>query len=116
MDDTEEIIVVTMRCIDTSASCCDVDRIKCDVCGEMTWLSSSWRGRKIDRVICDHCFEDEKANKSGDYSACVTRRCLEDAQKYLKDILHLGGTDEDIKKKMISYLEKKIGKKITIVD
>lgn len=116
MSDKEEIIVVTMRCIDMAASCSDIDKIKCAKCGEMTWLSSSWRGKKIDEAICEHCFEDKEKYKNRDYSMCVTKSCLNDATKQLKESENLKGTEEDIKKRMIAYLEKKFGKKVTITD
>lgn len=111
----EEIIVVTMRCIDMAASCSDIDKIKCAECGEMTWLSISWRGKKIDRAVCEPCFEKEKY-KNSDYSTYVTKSCLNDALEQLKDTLHPEGTDEDIKKRMITHMEKKMGVKITITD
>lgn len=115
MDDKEEIIVITMRCIDVAASCSDIDKIKCEECGEMTWLSVSWRGKKIDRVVCKPCFEKDKYKNSG-YSACVSKRCLDDALKHLKLTENLDGTDEEIKKRMITYMEEKMGKKVTITD
>lgn len=63
MIDKEEIIVVTKRCIDMAAHCENIDKIKCSKCGEMTWLSISWRGKKIDRAICQHCFENDEQKK-----------------------------------------------------
>ena len=115
MGDKEEIIVVTTRCIDNVAYFDNIDKIKCSKCGEMTWLSISWRGKKIDKVICAHCFEKDEQKKV-DYSACVTKACLNDALKHLKDTLHLEGTDDDIKERMIRCLERKLGKRITITD
>jgi hypothetical protein len=115
MGDKEEIIVVTMRCIDMAASCSDVDKIKCAECGEMTWLSSSWRGKKIDKAVCEHCFEKEKY-KNGDYSAYVTEACINYALEQIKEFCSQEGTDEDIKKRMIKYMEHKMGVKITITD
>jgi hypothetical protein len=111
----EEIVVVTMRCIDMAASCSDIDKIKCSVCGETTWLSSSWRGKHIDRAVCEHCFAKEKYTHR-DYTACVTKSCLSDALKHLKSSCNLKGTDKDIKKRMMEYMEKKMGMKIIITD
>jgi hypothetical protein len=111
----EEIVVVTMRCIDTAASCSDIDKIKCSVCGEMTWLSSSWRGKRIDRAVCEPCFEKEKCVHR-DYTACVTKSCLNDALKRLKSSCNIRGTDKDIKKRMMEHMEKKMGMKIVITD
>jgi hypothetical protein len=115
MGEKEEVIVVTMRCIDMAACCDDIDKIKCADCGEMTWLSSHWRGKKIDRAVCEHCFEKDEY-KNVDYSAYVTKNCLNDAAKQLKKSENLKGGYEDIKKRMIEYLEKKLGKKVTITD
>jgi hypothetical protein len=116
MSEEEEIIVVTTRCIDMAASCSDIDKIKCSECGEMTWLSSSWRGKRIDRAVCQHCFEGKDKYKKSDYSAYVTNSCLNDALKQLKETVHPKGTDEAIKKRMIRYIEEAIGKKIAITD
>jgi hypothetical protein len=114
-EEKEEIIVVTMRCINMAASCSDIDKIKCAECGEMTWLSSSWRGKRIDKAVCEQCFEIERYKKR-DYSTCVTKSCLNDALEQVKDTCIIRGTDEDIKKRMVSYIEKKMGVKITITD
>lgn len=111
----DEITVVTMRCIDMAASCSDIDKIKCSVCGETTWLSSSWRGKKIDRAICEPCFEKGKCI-NGDYTTCVTKSCLNDALKQLKSSCNMKGTDADIKKRIMEYMEKKMGTKIVITD
>jgi hypothetical protein len=111
----DEMIVVTMRCIDMAASCSDIDKIKCSVCGETTWLSSSWRGKKIDRAICEPCFAKEKYVHR-DYTACVTKSCLNDALKQLKNSCNIKGTDKDIKKRMMEHMEKKMGTKIIITD
>ena len=111
----DEIVVVTMRCIDMAASCSDIDKIKCSVCGETTWLSSSWRGKKIDRAVCEPCFEKGKCI-NGDYTACVTKSCLNDALKQLKSSCNIKGTDKDIKKRMMEHMEKKMGMKIIITD
>lgn len=115
MSDDEKILVVTMRCIDIAASCSDIDKIKCTECGEMTWLSISWRGKKIDRTVCEKCFEKENKYKS-DCSIYVTKNCLNDALKHLKEAENPRGTDEEIKKRMISYMERKMGVKISITD
>lgn len=111
----DEITVVTVRCIDKTSRCEDVDKIKCSVCGEMTWLSIHWRNRNIDRVICEHCF---KGNEyiGEDYVACVTRRCLDEALEELKRSYKIEGTDEDIRRTILEYVGKEMRKKIIVTD
>lgn len=115
MRNKEEIVVVTVRCIDMAARCADVDKVKCSDCGEMTWLSPSWRGRNIDRIVCEPCFSKVKYGNDG-CKAYITKRCLNDALEELKNILHLEGGDDDIKKEMIYLMERRMGKKIEVTD
>jgi hypothetical protein len=114
MKKKDEIVVVTMRCIDMAASRSDVDKIRCAECGEMTWLSISWRGKKIDRIICESCFKNRKY-KNSDYSACVTEECLEEAVESVRDNYGETTPDKDIKKRMIKIVEEKLGKKVKII-
>lgn len=114
MKEKNEIVVVTARCMDISAYYDDIDKMPCSECGEMTWLTSSWRGRKIDKVICGHCFESGKF-KNIDYSANVTEECLNNAIKAIREHYGRTETDKELKKKAIEILEKQIGKKINIV-
>lgn len=90
----------------------DVDKRKCDDCGEMTWISSSFRERKVDKVICSVRIEKyfEKF-KDKDYSVVVTEKCIEDA---IGAIAHHSGevcTREDL----LKDFEDKMGRKISVV-
>lgn len=114
MKDKDKIIVITARCMDMTAYYDDMDKMPCSECGEMTWLSSSWRGRKIDKIVCGHCFEGEKYKK-GDYSANVTEECLNNAIKTIKEHYGRKETDKELKKQAIEILERQIGKKINII-
>lgn len=114
MKEKEETIVVTARCIDMAASCDDIDKIPCIECGEMTWLSSSWRGRKIDKAICGPCFGKEKY-RNGDYSANVTEECLNNAIKLAREHYGMKKTNKEIREKMMEIMEEKLGKKINVV-
>jgi hypothetical protein len=112
MEDKEEIIVITARCIDMAAFCDDSDKMPCIDCGEMTWLSSSWRGKKIDKIICEHClvkYSDE------DSSASVTEECLNNAIKFLRERFYTIETDQEITERTMKIMEKKFGKKINII-
>jgi len=110
----DEIIVVTMRCIDSVAHFKDIDKVECGICGEMTWLSANWRGRKIDRIICKHCY-DEGKYKDDDNTTNVTEACINDAVKLVREYYNIQGTDEEIRKRMIEVMERKTGEKINIV-
>lgn len=114
MNDKEEIIVITMRCIDMAASCDNIDTMRCAECGEMTWLSTSWREKKIDKVICESCFGKGKY-QDGDYSANVTENCLNDAIKIIREHYGMAKTEKEIREKMIKIMENKLGKKINII-
>lgn len=110
----DKIVVVTKRCIDISSYDSDVDKRPCSECGEITWLSNSWRGKKIDRIICDQCFFKSKEYEKGDYIPSATEECLEQAVQWVRDHFDTKETDEEIKEKIIKTVESKIGKKIEL--
>ena len=116
MKDKEEIIVVTARCTDVAASCGDIDKVPCTGCGEMTWLSNSWRGKKIDKIICVHCFKNSEKYKGSDCSANVTERCISDAVEWAKKNHCPERTRKEIREEMIRIMEEKMGRKIKIVE
>lgn len=113
-EEKEEIIVITARCIDMVAHADKIDKIPCSECGEMTWLSISWRGRQIDKILCEHCFE-KKEFQISDYNANITETCLKDAIKGARKYFGSKKTDKEIKEEMMKIMEKKIGKKINII-
>ncbi len=112
MKDDDEIIVVTARIIDTVAYFDDIDKRPCEKCGEMTWLSTNWRGRKIDKIICYHCFKKEN-NKEKDFA--VTEACIKDAVNVVKELNHMKETKKEIRKKLIKVMEEELGKKIDVI-
>ena len=102
-------IVITMRCIDMASPTSDIDKVPCVECGEMTWLSTSFRKRKIkiDKIICNPCFE--KKHKDEDYCVYVTEECLNDAFEALENY-----GIRTTKEEMIRRMEEKIGKKLIV--
>jgi len=115
MDGEDQVIVLTMRCIDMAPSSYDLEKRPCAECGEMTWLSGSWRGKKVDKIVCTECFYKSKEYKNGDYTANVTEECLEDAKNWARRNLSTKKTDEEIKARMIEIMENKTGKKLKII-
>lgn len=116
MNDEDQVVVIAVRCIDMAPYSHDIiGKVSCSECGEMTWLSSSWKGKKIDKIICMKCFYKSKEYKSGDYAACVTEECLEDAKDWARRNLNTKKTDEEIKAKMVEIVEGEIGKELKIV-
>lgn len=103
------VVVLTVRCIDTSSPIHEVDRVPCSICGEMTWISRSFRGKKIDKIICTQCFP--KNNRNGDYRACATQECIDEAFNLLKS----RGYDVT-KEEIVEKIENNIGKKVDILD
>lgn len=117
MDDEDQIVVLTIRCIDMAPSSDDVKKAPCSTCGEMTWLSSSWKGKKIDKIICSECFYKSKEYKNGDYSASVTEECLEGAKDWVRRNLNLENlTDKEIKAGIVEVMEGEIRKEIKIIE
>lgn len=112
--DEDQIIVVAARCIDVVAYSDDIDKGQCEECKEMVWLSANWRGKKIDKIICDHCFKMENY-EDDDTSTNITEACLNDALKLARERFMMIGTDEDIKRRIIKIMEERIGKKINII-
>ena len=112
--DKDNIIVVASRIIDTVAHSEIVDRGQCEECKEMVWLSVNWRGKKVDKIICDHCFKKENY-EDDDFSTNITEACLNDAIKYVRTCMGMTGTDEEISKRIIKIMEERIGEKINII-
>lgn len=107
-EDTQ--VVVTIRCIDMASPISNVDKVPCSECGEMTWVSVSFRNKKIDKVVCEPCFFKNDIYKHKDSHACVTEECLNEAFNWAKQSGYKV-TKED----MIKNMEEKIGKKLTVV-
>lgn len=108
VDEEDIIVVMTIRCIDMAAHIDNVDRKPCSECGEMTWISKSFRGKNIDKIVCQTC-SDKIYGKDKEYSLCTTQECLDEAFKWTKQ----HGTDTT-KEEMIRNMEDKIGKSIKI--
>ncbi len=106
----DESVVITMRCIDMASPTSDVDKTSCSECGEITWISTSFRGKKIDKIICENCFFKSGKHKDQEYYPCVTEECLNDAFTALER-RGIKTTKED----MIRRMEDKIGKKLKII-
>jgi len=107
----DESVVITMRCIDMSSPTSEVDKVHCSECGEITWISTSFRGHKIDKIICEKCFFESGKHKEEDYCPCVTEECLNDAFIALESRGIMTTKEE-----MIRRMEEKIGKKLKIVE
>lgn len=106
----DENVVITMRCIDMASPTSDIDKVPCSECGEITWISTSFRGKKIDKIICENCFFKSGKYKDEDYYACVTEECLNDAFTVLESRGIMTTKEE-----MIMIMEEKIGKKLKII-
>lgn len=113
--DNKDDAVITVRCIDM-APYDGVEKRLCSRCGEMTWLSNHWEGKRIDNIICEKCFYNSEEYDKKDFSTKVTKECLESAISTIKRRCNLTDTDEEIKDKLMRIFEKKIGKKIEIIE
>ena len=105
----DQKVVITMRCIDMASLTSDIDKVPCAECGEMTWLSISFRKMKVDKIICERCFFKSEKRKDEDYCACVTEECLNDALALLESRGIMTTKEE-----MIRRMEEKIGKKLAV--
>lgn len=103
----DKTMVITMRVVDMANPSPNAWRIPCDECGELTWISGLWKDKKIDRVVCGHCWSIKY--KDEDYVACTTEEIIQLALKVLRGRgIHV--TREEI----IEKLEFKIGKEIKV--
>ncbi len=114
MKKKEETIVVSVRCIDTTAYDNDVDKTACAEYGEMVWLSSSWREKTVNKIICEHCFKKEKYQKLN-YSANVTEECLNNAIELIRRHFDDKKKKKDIREEVIKIMEKKLDKKVNVI-
>lgn len=103
----EKKMVVTNRVINSASHLPDSWTIPCGDCGELTWISSVWKNKKIDKVVCLQCFFEKY--KGGDYVACTTEDIIQRALKTLGDLGINVTREELIKKTGI-----KIGKEIHV--
>ncbi len=108
IDEEDIIVVMTVRCIDMAATTENIDKIPCTECGEMTWISTSFRGKKIDKIVCKPCYDKIYHNEK-EYFACTTQECLDEAFEWAKQ--HgINITKEE----MVMKMEDNIGKSIKI--
>ena len=119
-EETDETIIITVRCIDMASPRSDSDKIKCDMCGEMTWIShswKSWKGKKIDKVICEKCFYNSEQFKNNKFGAGITSENLQEYVDWAREYYNIPSfiTDKEIKDDILRKFGKKIGKKINIM-
>lgn len=100
--------VVTKRVIDLANPLPGTWTKPCDDCGELTWISGLWKNKKIDQVLCEHCWLTKY--KDGDYVACTNEETIQLALKVLRD----GGMNVT-REEIIENLEMKIGREIKII-
>ena len=114
----DEIVVITVRCIDMTSPRDDSDKIKCDTCGEMTWVSHSWRGKNIDKIICESCFYNSEEFKEDKFKANVTSKSLQEYTDWARQYYSISSciTDEERKRDILRRFERKIGKKVKIIE
>lgn len=105
MDD--KTMVVTLRVIDRANPTPGTWTIPCDECGELTWISRIWKGKKIDRVVCEPCFS--KKWKDKEYVLCTTEEIIQLALETLR-----GKGVIVTREEMIENFEMKTGKEIKI--
>lgn len=108
-EEENEVTVVTMRCIDMSAPHFDSWKSVCHVCGEMTWISASWKDKRIDRIVCEPCWFS-KCKDRENVNVCVTERNLNEFLEWCKRHNKRSTREEAIK-----LMEWRTGKKIKIV-
>lgn len=106
----DQKVIITMRCIDMASPTSDVDKAPCSECGEITWISTSFRKMKFDKIICENCFFKSGKHKDEDYCACSTEECLNDALAALES-----RGIRTTKEEMVRRMEEKIGKRLQIV-
>ncbi len=103
----DKTMVITMRVIDFANPSPGAWTIPCDECGELTWISGLWKDKKIDKIVCEHCWSMKY--KDADYVTCTTEEIIQLALKTIRD-RGINVTREE----MIENLEFKIGKEIKI--
>lgn len=104
----DKIAVVTMRVIDFANPVPGTWTIPCDECGELTWISGIWKDKKIDQVVCKHCFFEKY--KDADYTACAFEKNIEQALEWFR------GRGMDVtREELIKNIEVKLGKGMKII-
>ena len=87
----------------------------CDDCGIEVWISPSWQGKKIDRIICIDCYnknvgENSYKGKQEDIVTCITEDQLAEFNVYSKQRNGYTMTADEI----LKALEIKLGRKVVL--
>ena len=87
----------------------------CDDCGIEVWISPSWQGKKIDRIVCMTCYEknvgiDSYKGKKEEIVTCITEDQLEEFDIYSKQRNGYTMTADEI----LKALEIKLGRKVVL--
>ncbi len=116
--DEEEIRVVGMRCCELlidplpgswKATCCE--------CKKEVWITEMWKGKKIDKIVCDQCCFETGMYKDEDVKLKVTKETLDQFVKWVREYYGdaiIDQSDEDIKLMAIEIIENKLRKEINI--
>ena len=87
----------------------------CDDCGIEVWISPSWQGKKIDRIICIDCYEknvgiDNYKGKKEEIVTCITEEQLEEFNVYSRQRNGYEMTADEI----LEALEIRMGRKVVL--
>lgn len=108
-EEKEEMAVVTIRCIDMPVPHVDSWKRKCDICGEMTWISASWKGKQVDKVVCEPCWFANYKDRE-DYNIYITQKNLDEFLEWCER-----NNKKSSKEEAIRLMELRTGKKIKIL-
>ena len=85
----------------------------CDDCGTDVWIAPSWQGKKIDRIVCMKCYEENVGEnsykgKKEDIVTCISEEQIKEFNLYSKQRNGYTMTKDEI----LRALEKKLGRKV----
>lgn len=73
--------IVSVRVCDQEFAVPGSVKRTCMRCGELVWISPVMEDKKMDGVICDHCFKDEDIEEGGK-NLIVKKEVIEEVMKY----------------------------------
>lgn len=115
----KEITVVTVRCIDMVAPHIDSWKRVCSMCGFDTWISASWKDKRIDRIVCEPCYLTNYKDRD-DVNICVTEKNIDEFLEWTERYYGKRSTREEairfMELKLSEWKKTRVGiKKIKIV-
>lgn len=117
--DKDMVIVVALGCNYLEKPVVGSLIRNCDDCNAEVWISPSWQGKKIDRIICLNCYNknvgtdsytDSYKGEKGEVVTCLTEENIEEFNDHFEEKHGYRMSKDEI----IKMVEIELGRKVMI--